>query len=284
MSPPANPDYTATAQIHEYGSAANPEMPPIPVLVHPPELHEQGPTRIIPFDLSRHLSPDESEAPSTSPTTSPNLLASFVRIQVGDHIDTTATATSQAFYVIRGSGQSTSQEHGTIQWNTGDLFVLPQTPGAVTHTCESSESHGAAALYWIHDAPLLEYLGVLPSPKAKTFEPTLYKREKLLEKVEEIRHDDSRSNNRLGVLLGNTRYKHSTKTLTHVLWSLLNSIGPHSIQRPHRHNSVALDLCVSAPPQSEGCVYTLMGREIGTYDMYAWLLLVVTVCVDGNEY
>jgi hypothetical protein len=33
-----------------------------------------------------------------------------------------------------------------------------------------------------------------------------------------------------------------------VLWSLLNSIPAKNVQRPHRHNSVALDLAVSAQP------------------------------------
>ena len=83
----------------------------------------------------------------------------------------------------------------------------------------------------------------------------------MLDKVEEIRHDtttNSHSKNRLGVLLGNIQFDKSTKTLTHVLWSLLNSIPGNSVQRPHRHNSVALDLCVSASPG----VYTLMGRDI----------------------
>ena len=79
----------------------------------------------------------------------------------------------------------------------------------------------------------------------------------MLDKVEEIRHDQQKSNNRLGVLLGNAKFP-QTKTLTHVLWSLLNSIPTNSVQRPHRHNSVALDLCVSASSN----VYTLMGREI----------------------
>ena len=92
----------------------------------------------------------------------------------------------------------------------------------------------------------------------------------MLDKVEEIRHDDTRSNNRLGVLLGNAKCA-QTKTLTHVLWSLLNSIAPHSVQRPHRHNSTALDLCVSiggkstsqsTDVNSKGKIYTLMGREI----------------------
>ena len=43
-----------------------------------------------------------------------------------------------------------------------------------------------------------------------------------------------------------------------MLWSLLNSIPARNVQRPHRHNSVALDLAVAAKPG----VYTLMGKEI----------------------
>eukprot|EP00246_Nothoceros_aenigmaticus_P017394 TRINITY_DN8468_c0_g2_i1.p1 TRINITY_DN8468_c0_g2~~TRINITY_DN8468_c0_g2_i1.p1 ORF type:complete len:122 (-),score=3.91 TRINITY_DN8468_c0_g2_i1:197-562(-) len=47
-------------------------------------------------------------------------------------------------------------------------------------------------------------------------------------------------------------------TLTHVLWSLLNVLPPGGIQRPHRHNSTSLDLCLHAAPGT----YTLMGKEL----------------------
>lgn len=247
-TPPRN--YSKDAHIYEYGSAANPVMPPVPVLVHAPKLHESGPSRVIPFDLSKHMEIADG------PATSPNLMCSFVRVRVGESVHTQANSTSQAFYVIRGSGTSTSAEHGTMEWSTGDMMVLPVTPGEVVHTCKEAEM-GGAALYWIHDQPLLDYLGVTPNG-VKKFEPTLYKKADILDRVEEIRHDDTRSTNRLGVLLGNAKFASNTKTLTHVLWSLLNSIAPHTVQRPHRHNSTALDLCVAA----SGNVYTLMGREI----------------------
>ena len=237
-----------TASIFEYGSAANPDMRPIPVLVHPPDLHERGETRVIPFDINDFLEIEES-------CTSPNLMASFVRIVKGEAIETSANATSQAFYVIRGNGTSEG-EHGKISWSTGDLFVVPVTRGKIHHVCVDAESMGGAALYWVHDEPLMSYLGVNPSSEKK-FEPTLYRREEMLARVEEIKHASDRSNNRCGVLLGNTACS-QTKTLTHVLWSLLNSIPAQSVQRPHRHNSIALDLAVAAKPG----VYTLMGKEI----------------------
>lgn len=272
------------AQIFEYGSAANPQMLPIPVMVHPAELHEQGETRVIPFDISDAL--EIGDADSSYACTSPNLMASFVRINVGEGIGTQVpNATSQAFYVIRGSGQTqiknqprhTDGEEGqeqdstllplqddTISWSAGDLFVVPATRAELIHTCTTAESHGGAALYWIHDEPLMNYLGV--TPNVKKFAPTLYRKQDMLQKVEEIKHEtgDCHKKNRLGVLLGNTKCA-QTKTLTHVLWSLLNSIPPHTVQRPHRHNSVALDLCVSATATKAGGgggVFTLMGKEI----------------------
>lgn len=249
-------EWTTDARIFEYGSAANPDMKPIPVLVHPSSLHETGTTRVIPFDIGDTLDIEDTAC------TAPNLMASFLRINVGDGIGTQVpNATSQAFYVIRGSGKtrlrSEEGEDKTISWNTGDLFCVPVTRNEMIHLCTSAESHGAAALYWIHDEPLCNYLGV--TPNVKKFEPTLYKKKDMLSKVEEIKHEtgDCHKKNRLGVLLGNAKCA-QTKTLTHVLWSLLNSIPANTVQRPHRHNSVALDLCVSAKPG----VYTLMGKEI----------------------
>lgn len=70
-------------------------MTGVPVLVHPPELHQTGPTRIIPFDLRQHLQVEYA-------ATSPNMMASYLRIIPSESLPTQAVATSQAFYVIRG--------------------------------------------------------------------------------------------------------------------------------------------------------------------------------------
>lgn len=233
-------------RIYEYTSAANPHMSAVPVRVHASSLHESGPTRIIPFDLSADMD-------ISYPASSPNLLASFIRICPDESIDTAAVATSQAFYVIRGSGKSSS-EHGDITWGEGDLFVLPATENAVTHAGTSD-----SALYWVSDEPLLHYLGV--KPVTKKFQVTLFRKDRMLAEVERIKHQPGAEHrNRMGILLGNKITEDSTKTLTHTLWSLLNVLPAGDAQRPHRHNSVALDLCVSAEPGDS--VYTLMGPEL----------------------
>lgn len=240
-------EWESRATVFEYTSAANPEMSPVPVLVHPPQLHQEGPSRVIPFDLSSYLGVQY-------PCTGPNLMASFVRVLTGETVSTDAAATSQAFYVIRGSGTSQTED-GEVSWSEGDLFAIPASRSPITHTAHEGD-FGGAALYWVTDEPLLRYLGV--APVDRKFEPTMWRKERLLKEVANIASSTSATElNRLGVLLGNVACE-QTKTLTHVLWSLLNSIAAGQVQRPHRHNSIALDLAVSAKPG----VYTLMGQSL----------------------
>lgn len=130
------------SRIYEYTSAANPYMAPVPVLGFNATLHQSGCTRIIPFDLSAQM-----QLKIGSPATSPNLLAAFLRIHIGEGLSTNATATSQAFYCIRGSGNS-STEYGKVAWEEGDLFVLPCTEHEVAHHATAD-----SALYWITGAP-----------------------------------------------------------------------------------------------------------------------------------
>lgn len=260
-----NNAWKTTAEMYEYASNANPPMKEVPVKVFPPSLHQQGATRVIPFDVSSELELDY-------PATSPNLLANFVRIVEGDRLETGVelAATSQAFYVIRGKGVSTTRV-GDISWETGDLFVLPYLGDVakpvcnsggqcVAHTCSSEPKHGGCALYWVHDEPLLQYLGVKPHGKRR-FEPTFYPGSSMRATVQNISNigEDGTVKNRRGILLGNTATP-QTRTLTPTLWSLLNVLGAGQHQKPHKHNSVALDFAVYGG--TNGTVSTVMGRSI----------------------
>lgn len=240
------------ARIYEYTSAANPDLIEQPVLTHPASLHENGETRVIPFDLSKQMGLGYA-------ATSPNLLASFLRINPNDTLETGAVATSQAFYIIRGKGSTKYTETDTIEWEQGDLFVIPSALGAESkkaiHTAVED-----SAIYMVSDEPLLKYLGVAPC--VEKFNVTHFTREHMLSEVERIKHEPGAEHrNRMGILLGNKTTEDTTKTLTHTLWSLLNMLPAGDAQRPHRHNSVALDLAVSASEEGGG-VYTLMGPEL----------------------
>lgn len=236
-------DLTAGVRFYEYTSAADPRVPQVPIHAYPAALHQSGKTRVIPFDLSGVLKTDY-------PATTPNLLAAFLRIEAGESLATTAAATSQLVYVIRGNGR-TRAGGLVVDWSEGDLFVLPAC-AKVTHRAESD-----AALYWVNDEPLLRYLGVKPA--AKRFKPTLYKRERLFEELTKVRNEaGALGRNRTGILLGNEATP-LTLTITHVLWSLLNVLPAGVVQMPHRHNSVAVDFCIDAGPNT----YTTIGTELG---------------------
>jgi gentisate 1,2-dioxygenase len=235
-------DWSAAARFYEYTQAADPPLPAVPVAFFPPAQHAGGATRVMPWDLSGAMG-------RPGPATAPGLLASFVRIVAGDQLRTAPLASSQLFYVISGAGRS--QVAGeALAWSAGDVFTLP-APGQAEHAAERD-----SVLYWIHDEPLLTYLGA--APREARFSATHYSRERIAQEVARVRAEPgAQRRNRLGVIFGNTASA-QTMTVTHSLWSLFNVLPAGVVQKPHRHNSVALDLCISAAPGT----YSLMSRTI----------------------
>ncbi|MGZ8967544.1 MAG: hypothetical protein ACXW1C_06505, partial [Gallionella sp.] len=209
--------WEAQADFKEYMSAVNPAMPKVAVEAFPSHLHHTGATRLIPFDLSATLQ-------TRYAATTPNLYAGYLRIVAGEQFPTEFVAASQMFFVISGAG-STQMELGEINWATGDLFTLPTVPNALHRATQDS------VLFWVNDAPLLNYLGV--TPNAQRFEPVLYTQARLtaeLAKVRAIGED----RNRVGLLLSNPHFP-ATMTLTHTLWSLYNILPKGVVQKAHRH-------------------------------------------------
>ncbi len=246
------PQVESKALLFDYRQAANPVRrgltEPIPYRCWGPELHGSGPSAILPLDLS-------SELGAAGPATSPGLAAHFIRIEAGDEVKATANATSSLFYVLSGAGRCECPEAGNseataLQWRQGDLFVLPAGAAPLLHADLTS------VFYWVHDAPLLDYLGVVPS--VPRFEPTHYPGPWLKGELEKLAADpSSASGNRLSLLLAN-RDLPSTRTVTHVLWAMFGMVPAGASQAPHRHQSVALDLIIDCDP---GC-YTLVGTEL----------------------
>jgi gentisate 1,2-dioxygenase len=232
--------WEAQAEFQEYMSAVNPSMPKIGIDVYPNTLHTTGVTRLIPFDLSANLQ-------TSYAATTPNLYAGYLRICAGETFPTDFVAASQMFFVISGAGQS-SMDLGTISWKTGDLFTLPAMPSALHSASVDS------VLFWVNDAPLLSYLGVTPTEQR--FQPVLYTQERITAELNKVRAMGE-NRNRVGVLLSNPHFP-TTMTLTHTLWSLYNILPKGVMQKPHRHNSIAIDHCVSAGLDT----YTLIGQEV----------------------
>ena len=243
---------TAKALLFDYRQAANPVRAgltePIPYCSWSPDLHRDGPSAILPLDLSLELG-------VAAPATSPGLAAHFIRIRSGEGVRATANATSSLFFVLSGSGvcRHRSNEGGEdIHWQQGDLFVLPS---GCTPLLEASST---SVLYWVHDGPLLTYLGV--SPSTPRFEATHYRAAWLRSELEKLlAQPNSKNSNRISLLLAN-RDLPSTRTVTHVLWAMYGIVPSGATQAPHRHQSVALDLIIDCQPG----VYTLVGTELNS--------------------
>jgi gentisate 1,2-dioxygenase len=238
------------ALYYDYSSAANPLyqhlISPVPYRAFAPDFFTAGPSRIQPLDLSAELG-------CAGPATSPTLCANFIRI-AGGSLHTSAIATSQLFFVYQGAGR-TAVGGQTIFWGKGDLMVLP-AEGAAVH-----DADGEAGLYWVHDAPLLRYLGVAPT--VSRFATTLFQQAKAAAKLEEVRNHPARAQaNRISVLMANQAFP-QTRTVTHTLWAMYGLLPAGQVQYPHRHQSVALDFVVDCQP---GC-YTLIGTELGADGM-----------------
>jgi gentisate 1,2-dioxygenase len=240
-------DWAGDARYFEYTRAANPigsgRVPRIPLERFPADRHARLRTGVVPFDLAGAL------RTVSGPATSPALLASFVRIAAGDELVTDPVASSELYHVLAGAGSSRWAD-GELHWGEGDFVVLP-AGGPTTHRATED-----ALLYWVHDEPLLRYLGVRPAEAR--FAATRFPAADVhaeLERIVSSPHATDR--NRLAVLL-NTTPNDLTQTVTHLLWAMYGLLPADAVQRPHRHQSVALDLVVECQP---GC-YTLVGRSI----------------------
>ncbi len=243
-------DWTGDARFHEYSAAVDPigsgRTSRVPIRCFRAAQHGPGPTRVEVLDLSDVLG-------TPYPATGPSLLARFVCIAAGEDLDLAPNATSVLFYCLRGEGSTEVQgpgATGAVAWREGDVVTVPGR-SAVRHCAERD-----TVLYHVDDSPLLAYLGV--EPTEARFAPTRFDGVEARVRLAEVAADpDAARRSRVAVLLGNAR-NDQTLTATHTLWAMLGVLPEGHVQRPHRHQSIALDLIVDCDP---GC-YTLVGPEI----------------------
>ncbi len=233
------------ALLFEYSQAADPigsgKTPKVPIKQFLPEAYLFGKTVLASLDLSGELG-------VPYPATSPSLLAGFAEIRGAESLATSPDATSQLLYVIEGSG-FTETEWGAIPWRKGDILVLPGT--AAVHRAEED-----ARFYLVDDSPLLAYLGV--TRLQGRFHPLLFRGESIREALAKAQADpEAARRSRVSVLLANRQFP-QTLTVTHCLWAMFGIILPGTRQKPHRHQSVALDFVVEGRPG----VYTRVGGEL----------------------
>lgn len=192
-------------------------------------------------------------------STTPNLLASFIKLNKNETIEldnnesiVDFNATSHLFYIIKGECSIYIDNNEEQLVFSGDILISPCFNSLKIKNTSEEELQ----IYYINDSPLVNYLG--NKADKKIFKLAIYKNEFILQKLNELSNPN---NNRKGILLSNKDTELlGVNTITPVLWALYNELPPNTIQKPHKHNSVALDLCVKCSDSEN--IYTLIGDEL----------------------
>ncbi len=223
------------ARFFDSGNAFAIQYPPVPRHAFHAERAQafaaDTPTGLIALDLSGAM-----ELPS--PATTPLILARYARIRAGEALATEFRASGEIYHVIRGSGESTGPAEG-IAWQPGDTFFLPGS---------QPWRHAATddALLWIvTDEPQLAYLGVAPTTE-RAPGPAHFAAADTARRLEQL-HNTPGAEEMPGFAvvfshegMEHQRNIHPTMTLA------LNSLPAGQVQRPHHHNSIAVNLCLDA--------------------------------------
>jgi len=196
---------------------------------------------------------------SSHKSTTPNLLASFIKLEKNDSIELNNNqfidefnATSHIFYVINGTCTIIIDDNYEKVLHSGDLLVSP----CFNLVKLKNSSEQELQIYYVNDSPLVNYLG--SKAEKKIFKASVYTNSFLVQKLNELSNPN---NNRKGILLSNNDTdKLGVNTITPVLWALYNELPPKTVQKPHKHNSVALDLCIKCSDSEN--IYTLIGDEL----------------------
>jgi gentisate 1,2-dioxygenase len=190
--------------------------------------------------------------------TTPNLLASFIKLEKNNNIELKdknvnnfINGSSHLFYIMKGKCKILLDNEIYILSND-EIFISPFFDLIQIENTSDEDLH----IYYVNDSPLINYLG--STPVTPNFKASIYSNEFIHNKLHELSNPN---NNRKGILLSNIDTEIiGINTITPILWSLYNELPPLTQQKAHKHNSVALDLCINCTDSEN--VYTLVGEKI----------------------
>lgn len=248
---PASPLSQAEARgrFFNTGNAFNVQLPPVPDRSFTDEpikaLDPATPTGLIPCDISADLG-------CAFPATTPLVLAHYARIRAGDSLTTDFVTSGTIGYVIQGSG-TTSCAGEDVNWNPGDLFILPGGE-PVTHQAGGSD----AVLWLVTNEPQLAFENLrAPAPGEAPTDVVHYRADEINRQIELI-YDVGRNEEIAGsALIFSAERQVATRNILPTLTVAMNSLPGGVVQRPHRHNSVAVSLII----RGDRCFSMIDGRR-----------------------
>jgi gentisate 1,2-dioxygenase len=254
---PGAPDSPAQVRgrFFNTGNAFNVQLPPVPDMAFTAEparaLDPATPTGLIACDISADLR-------CAFPATSPLVLARYARIRAGESLPTDFAASGVIIYVIQGSGQTLSGAE-TLAWDVGDVLVLPGGV-AQTHTAHETD----AVLWIVTNEPQLAFENLRPpAPGDAPTEAVHYTGTEIRRQID-LLYDVGRNEEIAGsALIFSAERQEATRNILPTLTAAMNSLPAGAVQRPHRHNSVAVSLVIAG----DGCFSLIDGKR---KDWSAW--------------
>lgn len=236
------------------------ERPPIPQMAFVAErdraMAPDTPTGWIPLDIGNQIGLDE-------PATTPLMLARYARIAPSEALTGAFRASGEFYFAIAGNGRAHKGDE-TFGWEAGDVFSLP---GGGETRLEGGED--GAVLLLVTNEPELAFHGLAaPTPEAAPTQAVRYPMAEILAEMGRVRADQSADPNASGRALHLTSERNGNADAAHPSIKLaMNTLDPQSVQRPHRHNSVALTL----PIEAENVYSVIEGNRL---DWHQYALMI----------
>ncbi len=240
----------ARARFFNTGNAFDVRLPPVPDALFTAEpnraLDPATPTGLIPCDLSAELG-------CVGPATTPLVLAQYARIRAGETLRTEFAASGVIAYVMQGAGTTTCGDE-RVEWHAGDLFILPGGVPAA-HAAGDGED---AVLWVVTNEPLLAFEHLRPPSVGHA--PTdivHYTGEEIARQIAliyEVGRDEQIAGS---ALIFSAERQEATRNILPTLTVAMNSLPGGAVQRPHRHNAVAVSLVI----RGERCFSMIDGKR-----------------------
>jgi len=197
------------------------------------------------------------------PATTPLMLGRYARINAGESLKGKFRASGEIYYGISGSGHASKGDE-IIHWSSGDVFALPG--GGET---EIVAGEGGAVLFQVTNEPELIFHNLdAPSPKKAPTQAALYREAEIMRQMALVHDEQKADPNVTGLALHFSSEKRQKMRDIHPSIALaMNSLDANEIQRPHRHNSVAMTL----PIQSNNVYSVIEGERV---DWYKYAIMI----------
>lgn len=247
-STPASPAQ-ARGRFFNTGNGFNVQLPPVPdrIFVDEPAraLDPANPTGLIACDISAELA-------STFPATTPLVLARYARIRAGESLVTDFAASGVIAYVMQGSG-TTRCDGEQIAWSAGDLMILPGGTQA-----DHAAGDVDAVLWMVTNEPQLAFESLrAPTPGHAPTRVVHFTGAEITRQIE-LLYQIGRNEQIAGsALIFSAEDQEATRNILPTLTVAMNSLPGGVVQRPHRHNSVAVSLVI----KGERCFSVIDGNR-----------------------